>query len=374
MDNKNKITKCLKSYLAGKKYYNSDISKSFEYFKQCITIVNEIKDDKNLDTSMLDIIDETETECSKYITSTIEKTLDTPIDIVTNTTTNQELYEIIETGNIKLLKKFQYNEIDFSELNEYGLTPLHFAVKFGDTNFLKYSFILGGYINQTNKFGHTLLEYACLEKDPNMINFLVLHGAEMKKHILFRKNKTFINNGYDMDIILIQSLIMNYDAKYDKLIHLNWICKFIDVNLDIDILYNESDTPNIKTLDLLIKLDNLIDNLDENYRNTFLDIIKEELQYNLQNKLGCPKKSLDIILYNLVPFINYEYNLRFNWLLSQEIKFLILKILKSTIKINIKILKNELSTLLEEIYIIPNILPPGLINIIILQWIHKIKV
>ena len=43
----NHLTKCLKSYLTAKKYYDSDIDKSLEYFKQCIKSNRRIKINKN---------------------------------------------------------------------------------------------------------------------------------------------------------------------------------------------------------------------------------------------------------------------------------------------------------------------------------------
>ena len=68
-----RINKCLKSYLIAKKYYNSDTDKSFEYFKQCIKILNEMKENNiKVDDQLASIIEETETECSKYLTNSIE--------------------------------------------------------------------------------------------------------------------------------------------------------------------------------------------------------------------------------------------------------------------------------------------------------------
>ena len=43
VENQKKIRKCLKSYLTAKKYYDSDIEKSYNYFKQCINILNYLK-------------------------------------------------------------------------------------------------------------------------------------------------------------------------------------------------------------------------------------------------------------------------------------------------------------------------------------------
>ena len=39
----NKMKKCLKSYLTAKKYYESDVEKSYDYFKQCMNILNDLK-------------------------------------------------------------------------------------------------------------------------------------------------------------------------------------------------------------------------------------------------------------------------------------------------------------------------------------------
>jgi hypothetical protein len=94
----------------------------------------------------------------------------------------------------------------------------------------------------------------------------------------------------------------------------------------------------------------------------------------LSFKLGCPTDKLQIILYNLVPFIDYQDNLKLNWLISVEIKYVILKILKNKIKINTIQLKQELTELLYISYIKPEIIPEGLIQLIVLQWINKIKV
>ena len=99
IDNK-KVQKCLKSYLTGKKYYNTDLDKSFEYFKQCITLLGDIKS-KNIDNLELNsIIEETETECSKYLTMAIETTIEQPIiKHETNNNNNKELFEIKRTTN-----------------------------------------------------------------------------------------------------------------------------------------------------------------------------------------------------------------------------------------------------------------------------------
>jgi ankyrin repeat protein len=378
-NNKN-IKKCLKSYLIAKKYLDTDIDKSYEYFKQCITLLNNFKEKKIDIEGFKEIMEETETECNKYLTYTIEITLDKPLNIKNDIKLdNNELFQIIETGDLSKLKSYNYGEVSFSDYNNEGLTVLHYAIKFGDTSFIKQAFKLGAAIDQTNKFGHTLLEYACLEKDPNMINFLINYGANMKKHLIFREGKKYFNNGKQIDIILLEKTIMEYNNTSNNIKHLDWIFKYINkddlIELELSNINNSTiSETKITNQELIIKLDNLINSFDNDSRNTYLSIIKEELNYNLAVKLGCPTNKIEIILYNLVPFINYDNNLNLNWLISLEIKCLILKILKNKTKINTTLLKNELMELLYLSYIKPGIIQEGLIQIIVLQWIYKIKV
>ena len=60
------IKKCFKSYLEGKKYLDSDINKAYNYFQDCIYIINNIKD-KVVENNLNDIINKTEIECDKYL-------------------------------------------------------------------------------------------------------------------------------------------------------------------------------------------------------------------------------------------------------------------------------------------------------------------
>ncbi len=380
--NNKKVLKCLKSYLTAKKYYESDIDKSLEYFKQCIKILNELKEANiKITDNLIGIIDETETECSKYITQAITTTIDKPsIKKFKSPDADNELFELIEMGDIHKLKSYEYGDLDFNIFNDYGLTPLHCAIRFGDTSFLRQAFKLGAGIDQTNKFGHTLLEYACLEKDPNMINFLTAYGADMKKHLEFREGKKYFNNTSYIDIAILEKKIMETPNILNwKIKHLNWLNEYINPNDKIDISYCNptNSTIPIKLItigEFIIKLDLLVENFTMESRNTYINIIKEELSYPLAFKLGCPLKPLEILLYNIVPFLEETINLKLNWLISLEVKFLILKILKNKIRINTKELKLELSELLYLSYIKPEIIPEGLIQIIVLQWVNKIKV
>ena len=71
MNNNSIIKKYFKSYLSAKKYYENDIDKSFDYFKQCISLVDSIKTNDKLDEEINDIINETDIECNNCIKNTI---------------------------------------------------------------------------------------------------------------------------------------------------------------------------------------------------------------------------------------------------------------------------------------------------------------
>ncbi len=384
LDINNKIvTKCLKSYLTGKKYFNTDIDKSYDYFKQCIIIMNDIRSRNiKLEDELSLLMDETETECSKFLTLTIESTIDRPIlpcvKIEADVDKNN-LFEMIETGCIDKLKSKHYGTIDFAVYNESGLTPLHYAIKYGDTTFLKLAFKLGANVDQTNKFGHTLLEYACLEKDPNLINFLMSYGADMKKHLLFREGRKYFNKSTSIDTALLEKIVLETQKNTNKVKYLEFVFNYIDPVSHIDIDYCDQETTlksaaTISFSKLIENIDSILQDLPEESANTYCMILREELESNLQVKLGCPNNKIDLILYNLVPFINYGENIKYNWLISLEVKYVILKILRNKARINTIELKKELKELLYNSYIRENIVPEGLIQTVVLQWINKIKV
>lgn len=376
-----KIKKCLKSYLTAKKYYDSDIEKSYDYFKQCVKILNDLKDKNKLNEEYQGIIDETESECNKYLVMAIEATLDKPSTKKNKIDESQDnaLFEIIETGQVDYLKNFEYGHCNFYILDENGQTPLHLAIKFGDTTFLKHAFKLGAGIDKTNKYGHTLLEIACLEKDPNMINYLTFCGANMKKHLDFREGKKYFNNGNQIDILILQKIIMENTKSSTNINHLDFIFDYIKKEEQIELEYCNPKNSTISVKKILFetfiqKLNCIVKDFDQEKINTIISIIKEELTNDLVFKLGCPLNKIEILLYNLVPFIDYNNNLSLNWLISLEVKFIVLKILKNRIKINTSVLKKELQEYLYLSYIKPEIIPEGLIQIIVLQWISKIKV
>jgi hypothetical protein len=382
MDSYNKeITKSLKKYTKGKHLSNTDKEKSFEYFKECINLLYNIKQQKHLySEEYSNIIDETETECKKYIVNNIYNNLSSKL-VINNKYNADLIFNYIYEGNLNEIKKLRY--IDFDIFNNEGQSLLHAAISNGDTNIITQLLKLGGEIDQTNSNGNSLLEYASLQQDPNMQQYLIDHGADMDKHLFFRDIKKYNSKGKSIDIVILQKMIMEYNNKNtNNKYYLDFLSKHINLEDSIDLLYINNKKSEITYKQFFIKLNDIILCLDENTRNTYIEIIKEELSYKLEYNLGCPSNYIDIILYTLIPFVNEyinsvykkEYNLRLKWLYLLEIKYNILKILKNNNISNIETFKDDIISDVYNNYIQKNLVPFGFMEIIILQWFNKIKV
>ena len=101
-------------------------------------------------------------------------------------------------------------------------------------------------------------------------------------------------------------------------------------------------------------------------RYTYKNIIIEELELYIDSDLKNYSK-IDIILFNLVPFISYPFNISNNYIIKNELKYLIKKILKE----NNKNFKEKLMNNIFDIYIKSNLIPADYVGIIISQLLNK---
>lgn len=376
MDNtKELLKKYYKNYIEGKKIYNIDKEKSFNYFKESLDILQILRGNHNIMIKKHEkLLEESEIECHKYINLTIESTIES--ENIENKNINIiNLFNELEKGELNIIKSAKYGEINFYE-NIENNTILHLAIKNGDTSFLKYAFRLGARIDTTNKFGNTLLEYACLQQDPNMINFLGEYGANMQKHLYFRSgNCKNINNNNPIDICILLKIVLSYLPNYkdDKRVN-NKIYNKIKLLQNIINLNEKINLNNYTYKDLLIGLMYLLNKISEESALTYLNIINEELNYTLTNRLGCPKNKLELILINLLPFIDYPFNLSIDWVIIYELKYLIINLIKKKKKYNSFDIKSELINILWETYLKNNIIQENYLGCLISQWIAKIKV
>ena len=352
------VKKCLKSYLTGKKYFDTDKNKAFEYFKQSLKYLSIIEDKEKYK----DLLKETETECNKMITFTVEQSIEKMVPQPTQI----NLFNLIEIGNVDELKKIKSHHLNFHIYDEIGNTPLHKAVKYGDTTFIKCCLKLGCPIDIVNKECFSLLEYACLEKDPNMINFLLKNGADMKKHLFFRdgEKKNLQSQNY-IDITIIIKLILLHQP--------------IDDITDIKFLFNyfkETELIGFNKItynEFFKYLQSLLNKLNLEIKESYLTLIRDELVFPLKSSLECPNNKLELLLVYLAPFINYDFNLSIDWCIHLELKYFFIRLLKESQKINEKE-KNIVLTYVWDNYVKTNLIEDEYLGNLISQWLSKIKV
>ena len=300
MDTNNKRKKCIKSYLCGRKYIKNDKDKAHEYFNKALLIYNDINME-NIKEDNKNILSEIYDKTNKYILLL-----------------RDNIFDLIDRGEINKVKKY-YNLNDFYIHDNDGFTPMHHAIKNGDTLFLKHAFMLGVDIDiPDKKNGHTLLEYACLSGDPNMINFMILNGANIKKHQEFRNSVKYYNQNKQIDYSLILKYILTNNSK-ENIISLSFLFDYIDKDDMIGL-------DNITVKELIMHLEDFLLKIPVLSRQNLINILKEEIQYDVNNNRYCPTNKLEILLYCIVPFMDYPFDLSLRWLIQLEIKYIYYKL------------------------------------------------
>jgi hypothetical protein len=348
------LNKAIKYYNNGKKLYDiNDKTKARKMFENSLNAITEFKKLKqeNLNqeafSNINSIINNTEADCMKHLN-------------------DFNIFDIVTKNNIDVIKQMEH--INFREINGNGNTVLHHTIDVGDIGILKEMFKKGGMIDTVNGNGNTLLEYACLKKDPNIIAFMVSHGANMQKHLFFRKgNHKFYLNKSDIDMaIILKLIIINRlkikEDKLDKSMYASFV--FLEKHFNLTELIG-FDKYTIR--DMLIGLHQMFNN-KESYKS-YSQIINEDLIEYENNKINkCIYTKIDIVLSNIVPFINYPYNIASIFIVKNEIKYL----MKNILRYNKKDFKNILMIKLFENYIQTGLFPEDYIGIIIYNILSKI--
>lgn len=312
--------KIIKNYIKAKDNIN-DSSKLFKYVLKTLQLINESEIEKyqHLDNSYLKIINNF---CLEKLEKVFDKALEFSKKNKIDTEINQHIFNIINEGNINSFSETD-NDCNFKIFNKEGLTPLHRCISLGDTTILKEILKRGENIDVVNQKGNTLLEFACLQNDPNLISFILNHGGDMKKHLYFRENFKLKLNINDIDsAIIIKECILESTKKIKKTkFPIEFLLEYVDADLEIGI-------SDIKFFQFLEVLRYSLGNLKEESQETIINIWKEELEYDLSNKLGCPSNYLEIILINLVPFIDFPFNVSNRNVLTLELLNSIKNLLK----------------------------------------------
>lgn len=297
------LKKALKYYLKLKNIKNDKVG--LKLANHAIINLSKIKSKDKYN----DILKETEQYCNNYIKNTVEeKSLEN--------ISYENLIKLINEADIINIKKFKIPLEHLYKYDDEGLTPLHLCIKLGDTSMLKYLLNNNISINTINKKGNTLLEYSCLCQDPNMINFLTEYGSNIKKNIFLR----------DEDIKL-QLKTNNLDvACVSKMMLMNSYKKKLKPELEILKDYVNFDKlcgfGNFTVNNVMIGIGQ---SLEKQHLSTYIEILKEELKDFSEKKnkpIYCYQNEMEVIIYNLIPFIKYNFNLSQENIFMMELYYL----------------------------------------------------
>jgi|UniRef100_A0A6C0IUE5 ankyrin repeat protein len=343
----------IRNYLKAKKNSNNK-QKFLGYLEKIILLFNK---DIPITESNKEYIESIKKYTYENISYLINKSLSK-----SNKLANMGVFNLISEGNLECITDTD-STYNYEIYNNEGLTPLHRCINVGDTAILKELFKKGEKIDLVNKDGHTLLEYACLQQDPNVILFLINHGADMKKHLYFRNNIKLHLAINDIDTANIAKICLIDKESSDK-IDLNFLFEYITPTTKIGL-------DDIEFKDFINNISNVVSKFPTDSQNSIITIWKEELSYQLKNQLGCPTNYLEIVLMNMVPFIEYDFNISNRNILTNEIIILIKHlILKNNYIFDIKFSKQLIDKIWEDY---KNILSYDYLGLIINHIFSKVR-
>lgn len=257
------------------------------------------------------------------------------IELNTKIKFNQiNLFKEISKGNIKLFTNI-YIPCNYQYIyNDKGNTLLHHCIINNDISIFKLLYNNYNYpINLLNKDKKSLIIYCLLNKEYDIYEYINLKHTIPKNYYIL-KNKIDHNYNYiDIPIIINKLICSNKNENI----------KILNIEMNKKIGYNNYTFNNLFNF---IKI-----KLDDKYTE-YINIINEELEYYNKN-YSCYNNELELILYNIVPFIDYsiidENKIKHNLyissenILKNELNF-ILKNKNYKKKINNSYIKNNLYT------------------------------
>ena len=284
------LKKALKYFLKLKENESND-TKGIGFANKSLSYINMIQNKKKFNK----VIIETEEYCNNFIKSSV---------ILENVETiiikYDDIFKLIKKGNLDSFKNIKINPKELTKNNGEGTTPLHYCIMVGDTTILKKLLNYDVSINTINSRGNTLIEYACLCGDPNMVKFLTNHGSLIKKSLFLRDKQVKIKLKTDnLDCACISKIMLmnSYQKKIKQ--DMIFIKKFINFN-------DLCGFGNFTIENLLIGIGVSLEKVS---LKNYLQIIEEEFSQELKNYIYCYKSKVEILIYNLIPFIDYKFNI-----------------------------------------------------------------
>ena len=99
-----------------------------------------------------------------------------------NSSENNKLFDACEYNDIEKVKfLFEQKGANINEKNEYGMTALHLASRYGNLEIVKYLVEKGANINEKNERGLTAFWFASRNSHLEIVKYLIEKGANINE-------------------------------------------------------------------------------------------------------------------------------------------------------------------------------------------------
>lgn len=235
-----------------------------------------------------------------------------------------EIFTLIKHGDLKALETWveAKSPINWKIYDKDGRTPLHLAITQGDLSICHLLLKNGCSINIPNLKGLTPLEQACINHDPNLVNFMISMGASVKKYVALRdKSKGVLLFDDDIDFVLCLKEILKYEP-------IDWYAWILKENQKFKIIDSDkiNDILNWPLWEKKVgwgewKWNEIINHYAGFIKNYpgLIPIVLDELNYETKDLISCPSN----ILKGLVLFTwfchNFQFNCSSSWVINHEL-------------------------------------------------------
>ena len=174
------------------------------------------------------------------------------------------------------------------------------------------------------------IEYAHIYEDKKIIELLIEHGSniDLSNNIRsYRNSDMLILDTLDIDFIYLTILLLENNISKKNNIFINdfFLLQYLKNNLsNIDLFLNKKiGYGNIIWLDIINKLEDLLNNYEINYSILIINIIKDDIDIIKKSKskddIDFIEKVFKNIIFTLKIFLNDNYNIIYNYIIIDEL-------------------------------------------------------